>query len=421
MQQHTSRLDRAGRTNLPDEQLRRMGLRPGDEIVLRETADGWIVQPLDPPLRRLYVEPTSACNLDCRICMRRSWGEPAGFMPMPTYRRLVSGLRAMPTLAKVSFWGLGEPLLHPDIVEMLALARGLGAHTELISNGRLLDRSMADALVAAGLDTLVLSIDNMSVDGGPAEGCTGAKTGSDLRAVQENVRALHSARWTKRTTKPEIGLEFVVTRHNARRLPDLRRLAWEMGARFVLVTHLLPYSEDTRDDIAYWLAVDSPGRPVHSSAIRLPPVLPPLEARPEYLQPALELLGHTGSPGTSPQDACVAGGYCRFVHEGSAAVSWDGAVSPCIPLMHSHTCYVLGRRKSMQRCTLGNVNQQDIAAIWSSPEFMQLRSRVLRFEFAPCAVCGGCELAESNEEDCHGNAFPVCGDCLWARGVIQCP
>jgi hypothetical protein len=30
-------------------------------------------------------------------------------------------------------------------------------------------------------------------------------------------------------------------------------------------------------------------------------------------------------------------------------------------------------------------------------------------------------LLESNEEDCYGNTFPVCGGCLWAQGVIQCP
>jgi hypothetical protein len=24
-------------------------------------------------------------------------------------------------------------------------------------------------------------------------------------------------------------------------------------------------------------------------------------------------------------------------------------------------------------------------------------------------------------EDCYGNAFPACGGCLWAQGIIQCP
>jgi hypothetical protein len=49
-----------------------------------------------------------------------------------------------------------------------------------------------------------------------------------------------------------------------------------------------------------------------------------------------------------------------------------------------------------------------------------LRERLRRFDFLPRSDCDGCQLAESNEEDRFGNPFPVCGDCLWARGVARC-
>jgi len=405
-------INKDGRLNLPQEQRRRWGLVAGAEISVEETEHGVLLRRADPAPRKVYVEPTTACNLNCRICMRNSWSEPSGFMEMPTYRRLISGLRQVPTLTKVAFWGLGEPLLHPNIVEMVTLAKGLGAQTELISNGLLLDRSMAEGLIRAGLDTLVVS-----VDGGPADTCADTKSGSDLRVVQDNVQTLNAIRRARDASCPQIGLEFVVTRHNVQRLSNLRRLAWAMGATFVLVTNLLPYSYDTKDDITYWLSVDARGPSAYFPEIRLPPI----DGRPQYLQPMLELLRHAGSVDTSRRDFSGADGHCRFVHEGTAAISWDGAVSPCVPLMHSYTCYVLGREKSIKRCTLGSVNQEDFAAIWSRPEFVQLRSKVLRFVFSPCAECGGCYMAESNEEDCFGNTFPVCGDCLWARGLIQCP
>lgn len=35
--------------------------------------------------------------------------------------------------------------------------------------------------------------------------------------------------------------------------------------------------------------------------------------------------------------------------------------------------------------------------------------------------CGGCDLRESNEEDCFGDESPRCGECLWAAGLVQCP
>jgi MoaA/NifB/PqqE/SkfB family radical SAM enzyme len=412
MESRKGTIGKNGRISLPKDQQRRWGLEPGAEVSFEETERGILLRRADPALHKVYVEPTTACNLDCRICMRKVWSEPSGFMEMPTYRRLIAGLQAVPTLTKVAFWGLGEPLLHPDIVEMVALAKDLGAETELISNGLLLDRILAEGLVSAGLDTLVLS-----VDGGPADSCADTKSGSDLGVVQENVQALHAVRHARGVLHPQIGLEFVVTHHNVQQLPKLRRLAAGMGATFVLVTNLLPYSKETKDDITYWLSVNEYGHSQYNPEIRLPLI----DGRPQYLQPVLELLRHAGSLDTSPLGFSGADGYCRFVHDGSAAISWEGTVSPCIPLMHSYPCYVLGREKTIRRCTLGNVNQEDIITIWDRPEFVQLRSKVLRFEFSPCAECGGCYMAESNEEDCYGNTFPVCGDCLWARGIIQCP
>jgi len=113
--------------------------------------------------------------------------------------------------------------------------------------------------------------------------------------------------------------------------------------------------------------------------------------------------------------------FCRFVREGAVAVAWDGEVSPCVALMHSYMCYVLGREKKIKRYPVGNVAQEKIARIWEGEEYRQFRKRVMEFDFSPCAICSGCDLSESNEEDCFGNPFPVCGDCLWAQGIILCP
>jgi hypothetical protein len=47
---------------------------------------------------------------------------------------------------------------------------------------------------------------------------------------------------------------------------------------------------------------------------------------------------------------------------------------------------------------------------------------VVKFDFSPCQVCGVCNYAETNAEDCGGNLHPAaCGGCLWGQGVIQCP
>lgn len=403
-----------GELRLPVEQRERWGLSPGTEIILQDTPGGLLLRRADPMLSRVYVEPTNDCNLSCRTCVRNSWSEPVGFMEMDTYRGLIQGLRRAPLLQKVSFWGFGEPLLHPDIVEMVALAEGLGARTDLITNGLLLDRGMAEGLVEAGLDSLVVS-----VDGASPEAYKDVRSGAELGLVQRNVENLRRVRRESRRHNPEIGLEFVVMRRNVGELRNLRGLARSMGASFIVLSNVLPYTEELSEEILYGTLAGT-SFSVPRSKWWPEVFLPRIDSRRELMEPMVSLLGYTSVLDPPMARVGGAGGYCRFVSEGSAAVAWDGDVSPCVALMHSYPCYVMGRRKEIRRYTLGNVGQEPITAIWDREEYKRFRDLVQKFDFAPCSDCGGCSLAESNEEDCFGNSFPVCGDCLWAKGVIQC-
>ena len=112
-----------------------------------------------PSLSKLYIEPTTQCNLQCRTCIRNSWDEPIGSMDMAVYRKLISDIKEFSTLNALAFWGIGEPLAHPEIVNMVALAHEMGLKTEVITNGHLLDEYMAKGFIQAGLDTLVVSVD----------------------------------------------------------------------------------------------------------------------------------------------------------------------------------------------------------------------------------------------------------------------
>jgi MoaA/NifB/PqqE/SkfB family radical SAM enzyme len=410
--EQTALVGEHGELDLSAEQRRRWGLAPGAQFLVRETPEGLHLRPLDPPLARVYVEPTNACNLQCRACVRNAWDEPTGCMSMATYQRLVDGLREVPSLSKVSFWGLGEPLLHPHIAEMVAQARSLGARTELVSNGLLLDRGMARRLIDAGLDTLVVSIDGAS----PAAQAE-ARSGADLNTVKRNVQALLTMRHEEYLDHPEVGIEFVLTKRNVSELSNLRSVARSLGASFVVISNLLPYTREFKEDILYWLSVYPSTATQWSPKISLPRI----DAHSENVRPLLDLMRSGGAVDLEPWGSVESDAYCRFVGEGSVAVGWNGDVSPCVALMHSYPCYVLGREKTIRRYVTGNAGQEDIRDIWRRDSFAQFRARVQRFDFAPCTQCGGCTMVESNEEDCFGNTFPVCGDCLWARGIIRCP
>jgi len=74
-------LDEHARLTLPEKHLARLGLRPGDDVLLQETPEGLLLRPLAPPLGKVYVEPTTRCNLRCPMCLRQYWDEPETDLP----------------------------------------------------------------------------------------------------------------------------------------------------------------------------------------------------------------------------------------------------------------------------------------------------------------------------------------------------
>jgi len=409
-------MDEQGRLKLPEEILRQWGITPDTKLTISQTSEGLLLQRDDPQLSRLYIEPTNACNLNCRTCVRNSWNEPIGMMNMETYRKLIADLHTIPSLQKISFWGFGEPLLHPDIVEMVSLAKQLGVQTQMITNALLLDKNKAEGLVAAGLDSIVVS-----VDGTTTKTNADIRSGADLDLVKENINHLRDIRRMNPRFNPEIGIEFVVMQQNVGELRNLRKLAYSLGASFIVLTNLLPYTEEIKDQILYCENTGSSHYPVRRSKFFPEIFLPFMDLGPESFEPLLHLNGFSSSITTNLVRFNGNSDYCRFVGEGSMVVAWDGEISPCIALMHSYSCYIMGRNKQIKRYTLGHVGREGVSEVWNKQEYIRFRDTVKQFDFSPCTECGGCDLAESNDEDCFGNTFPACGDCLWAKGIIQCP
>jgi sulfatase maturation enzyme AslB (radical SAM superfamily) len=243
----TIRVDENGKLVLPSEILKSFGfLEKGGDAVLKETADGLFLRPARFPLRKLYIEPTTACNYRCKTCVRNSWDEPTGFMEISMFRKLMDDVKEASSLSEMAFWGIGEPLLHPQIVEMIGLARNRGLKTELITNGSLLDEVMSRALMEAGLDRLIVSI-----DGALADSYEDIRRGGDFRRVYNNLRGLRAQKIAALRDKPEVGLEYVLMRKNLDQTPLLGLTTSLTGASFIIFTNLLACSETDRDEVLY--------------------------------------------------------------------------------------------------------------------------------------------------------------------------
>lgn len=103
-----------------------------------------------------WVEPTNACNLKCISCpqsIEQNKRVKKGFMSFNLYQRLIDEIKTLNPKAITLHLG-GEPLLHPDLFRMIELAKREHLFVLFSSNGTLLTKKKAEALIDSGLNAL---------------------------------------------------------------------------------------------------------------------------------------------------------------------------------------------------------------------------------------------------------------------------
>jgi MoaA/NifB/PqqE/SkfB family radical SAM enzyme len=411
---HHPKITKDGNLEIPLEIARKYGFTPGSQLIFDEKEDGIFFRRPILHLAKVYIEPTSQCNLACRTCIRNAWEEPMGMMTEATFEQVIRGLQAYDPHPSVFFGGFGEPLSHPRIVDMVARAKTVSNKVELITNGMLLTEECSRALIQAGLSTLWVS-----VDGATPESYADIRLGAALPDIFKNIARYRDLYRQAVGGEPGIGIVFVAMKRNIADLPELLRMSLRLGVSRYLVTNVLPYTTEMCDERLYTRSADT-----------LPAQPSPWAPRLEF--PQMDANQHTRETlirvmNDQPRNFLVDAGLaehrnrCPFVRQGSTAIAWDGNLSPCLALMHQYESFLLDLRRVVRRYVIGNVSEHSLLELWKSPEYVDFRQRVDKFDFAPCTVCASCEMAESNQEDCYGNAFPTCGGCLWAQGFIRCP
>lgn len=115
----------------------------------------------------LDIETTNVCNLRCPFCATtfKNWGPyKRGFLDLSLFERIIDE-GADNGLCSVKLSLRGEPLLHPDIAEMVAYAK----KRDIIdiyfnTNGMLLTEEISKELIDAGLDIISVSFEGYAKD-----------------------------------------------------------------------------------------------------------------------------------------------------------------------------------------------------------------------------------------------------------------
>ena len=131
-------------------------------LIRRENASPYSYQDT-MSFRRLAIELTTHCNLNCIWCYR---GDPAykhilnKDMPFEKLKKIVENTNGK--FRMVHLGGLGEPLLYPKIIDAVELVKNLSDKVKITTNGILLTEKLIDKLVDAGLTHIEISIDAFS-------------------------------------------------------------------------------------------------------------------------------------------------------------------------------------------------------------------------------------------------------------------
>ena len=141
----------------------------------------------------LQIEPTSICNYRCVFCYQvdSSFNKKSngmmGMMSFDLFKLLID--EAEGRCEAISLASRGEPLICPEIEEMLAYAGGKFLALKLNTNAWFLDDAKCHAILQAGVNTVVFSADSAS-----EPNYSRFRVGGQLERVVKNIKRFHEIR-----------------------------------------------------------------------------------------------------------------------------------------------------------------------------------------------------------------------------------
>ncbi len=171
------------------------------------------------------IEPINQCNLHCPECPtgNGSLVRAKKLIEWSLYQKIVDELA--PALSNLILYFQGEPLLYPQILEMLRYAHQKRIYTMTSTNGQLITNEMARDLVSSGLDRIIVSMDGVTQDVYEQY-----RRGGSLQKVIDAIVALSSWKSTLKRSTPHIETQFIVMRHNEYQVAAFRNMAKNIGA-----------------------------------------------------------------------------------------------------------------------------------------------------------------------------------------------
>ena len=284
----------------------------------------------------MEIEPTTSCNLRCPQCPSglREFTRDTGMLDLDLYKKIIDEIH--PELVWLILYFQGEPFLNKSFLEFVKYAASKNLYTATSSNAHYFTDEMAKATVESGLDRLIISI-----DGTNQETYSKYRKGGQLNKVIEGTENL--LKWKKELglQTPHIIWQFIAFKHNEHQIPEIKKLAKEIGVDELGIKTAQIYDYQTSNEFI----------------------------------PENEDLSRYSKTETGYQIKNKLLNQCWRMWRGSV-ITWDGLVVPC--------CF---DKDATHR--FGNITKQSFKSVWSGEQYNNFRKAILksRKEIDICTNC----------------------------------
>ncbi len=198
----------------------------------------------DFPLH-LDVEPTNTCNLRCPFCATTHNKYKKGFMKEHIWKKILDE-GGENNLYSLKFTYRGEPLLHPDLPEMVRYAKNAGIMDVYFNtNAVRLDDPTIRQLIDAGLDRI-----SISFEGYEKKTYEKYRVGAQFENVVSNIALLKKIKEEVGATKPLVRIQTVL-------IPELRGKEKQYSE----------FWKTNSDEVAYLDMKDEENNPDHTGIV----------------------------------------------------------------------------------------------------------------------------------------------------------
>lgn len=167
----------------------------------------------------INVEITRRCNLACTFCWHKDLEQELKIdMSMDMFKKVIDESRKF-GLPAVNLNGLGEPMLHPEIIEMIKYCKRSGVLEVMFhTNGTVMNKQLAKELIKSGLDIIIFSLDSPE-----------KKTYEEMRikanfdAVQKNVECFINTKKELGEIKPFVRATMVLTEKTVKQVEGFKK------------------------------------------------------------------------------------------------------------------------------------------------------------------------------------------------------